>query len=143
MVSRLPKLPAGAKFDPKNGWLPVNFTEQCREIVNKYVMDRVQEELLEDTIKLQQQNQSEISEKQHLKENATPTYCSKMLSNIKKGIYTSVNVPPIAKEIPKSNTNLIDSELHTIDLLGEISCGFIILNHILLKMGSNILKLIC
>lgn len=121
MVSRLPKLPAGAKFDPKNGWLPVNFTEQCREIVNKYVMDRVQEELLEDTIKMQQQNQSEHSEKQLLKESSSPTYCSQMLSNIKKGIYTSVNVPPIAKEILKASINLADSEPHTIDLLGEIS----------------------
>ncbi|XP_018567955.1 general transcription factor 3C polypeptide 5 isoform X2 [Anoplophora glabripennis] len=119
MVSRLPKLPAGTKYDSKNGWLPVNFTEQCREIVNKYVMDRVQEELLEDTIKLQQQNQSEMSEKQQLKENSSPTYCSKMLSNIKKGIYTSVNVPPFIKEPSKSSANMTDSEIHTIDLLDE------------------------
>lgn len=120
MVSRLPKLPAGTKYDSKNGWLPVNFTEQCREIVNKYVMDRVQEELLEDSIKLQQQNQLEYSEKQQQKEHSSRTYCSKMLSNIKRGIYTSVNVSPFIKDPSKPIVNKTDPEIHTIDLLGEM-----------------------
>ncbi|KAJ8918182.1 hypothetical protein NQ315_014048 [Exocentrus adspersus] len=117
MVSRLPKLAAGTKFHVKNGWLPVNFTEQCREIVNKYVMDRVQEELLEDSIKLHQQSQSEQSELEQLKENSS-TYCSKMLSNIKKGIYKSVNIPPLIKGASSLDTTA-DSEVHTIDLLDD------------------------
>ncbi|KAJ8945313.1 hypothetical protein NQ318_003613 [Aromia moschata] len=116
MVLRLPKLPAGSKCDPKNGWLPTNFTEQCREIVNKCVMDRVQEELLEDAIKLQQSVQPEKEpEKESGKE--SPTYCSQMLNNIKRGIYKSVNVIPSTE--PKAS-NYTSSPIHIIDSIEDI-----------------------
>ncbi|XP_018332760.1 general transcription factor 3C polypeptide 5 [Agrilus planipennis] len=41
MFEKLPKVPPDAKCHPKNGWLPENFTNQCREIVNQYVLEAV------------------------------------------------------------------------------------------------------
>ncbi|XP_044754914.1 general transcription factor 3C polypeptide 5 [Coccinella septempunctata] len=37
MLSRLPPVSANAQCDPKNGWFPSSFVEQCREIVTKYI----------------------------------------------------------------------------------------------------------
>lgn len=80
MIMKLPKLPSTAKFDPKNGWLPLSFQEHCREIVNRYIFDAVQQELLKGA---QEQRAAEKSED-------VATYCSKMLNNIKKGFSQSI-----------------------------------------------------
>ncbi|KAJ8970319.1 hypothetical protein NQ317_017555 [Molorchus minor] len=115
MLSRLPKLPANAQFNPKTGWLPTNFAEQCREIVNRYVMDQVQKELLEDTIKLQKRHTQTKNECGiGSTKDASPTYCSKMLSNIKKGIYQTVHMVP-SKDL-KSGQNTSESINTTINL---------------------------
>lgn len=37
MLARLPEIPPGQTCDPKTGWLPDHFQDQCREIANKYV----------------------------------------------------------------------------------------------------------
>lgn len=37
MLSRLPPALPNAQCDPKNGWFPSSFVEQCREIVTKYI----------------------------------------------------------------------------------------------------------
>ncbi|CAH1118046.1 unnamed protein product [Phaedon cochleariae] len=92
MLQRLPKYPSNPRFDPKNGWLPANFTEQCREIANRYVMKRVRKELAEDNKRLLQMQRNRDSEAGPSRESNPATYCSKMLSNIKKGIYKSVNL---------------------------------------------------
>ncbi|KAG5900700.1 hypothetical protein JTB14_038218 [Gonioctena quinquepunctata] len=98
MFQRLPKLPIHQKYDPKNGWLPTNFTEQCREIANKYVIEKVHQELIKDSIRIQQQQEEMEVEAEDVKE-PTTSYCSKMLNNIKRGIYTSVDTLPIGGEI--------------------------------------------
>ncbi|KAL1512478.1 hypothetical protein ABEB36_002063 [Hypothenemus hampei] len=78
MLSKLPKLPSTAKFDSKNGWLPLSFQEHCREIVNRYTFEAVQQEMLKE---------QEIMD---MPQNITTAYCSQMLNNIKKGFSQSV-----------------------------------------------------
>ncbi|GJQ67245.1 hypothetical protein Trydic_g8150 [Trypoxylus dichotomus] len=41
MLNRLPPVMPGTVCDYKNGWLPNKFTEQCREIVNKYMIEHI------------------------------------------------------------------------------------------------------
>lgn len=47
MLSKLPNLPPDAKCDPKNGFLPARFHDQCREIASKYIVEQVKKELIE------------------------------------------------------------------------------------------------
>lgn len=127
MLQRLPKVVANTKFDPKNGWLPASFTEQCREIVNKYVFDTVQEQIRRDHLTSQQEQGEEFADssnqEQTIEEIEPVTYCSKMLSNIKKGIYKSVNILPL-KETSKLFTNVGTSEIvDTVNLVeGKLNC---------------------
>lgn len=37
MLARLPPITADVQCDPKNGWFPSSFVDQCREIVNRYI----------------------------------------------------------------------------------------------------------
>lgn len=37
MLAKLPDPQPGTKCDEKHGWLPVGFSDQCREIINKHV----------------------------------------------------------------------------------------------------------
>lgn len=41
MLSRLPPVLSETQFDEKNGWLPTNFIDQCREIATRYVAEHV------------------------------------------------------------------------------------------------------
>lgn len=120
MFQRLPKVAANAKFDPKNGWLPASFTDQCREIVNKYVLDAAQEAMRKDSVTNQNLSEAQVastSQDEALNENEPVTYCSLMLSNIRKGIYKSANILPLKtkfKQVPEKETlELID----TVDLV--------------------------
>ncbi|XP_076256057.1 general transcription factor IIIC subunit l(2)37Cd [Rhynchophorus ferrugineus] len=81
MLSKLPKLPSSTKYDIKNGWLPISFTDQCREIVNKYVLDAVHEELLSDA----KDQFSASSQSGESADNIVTLYCSKMLNTLRKG----------------------------------------------------------
>lgn len=54
MLARLPEVQPGARCDPKNGWLPDKFHDQCREIATKYISEEVQRQLLEDKINMTQ-----------------------------------------------------------------------------------------
>lgn len=114
MLQRLPKIPTNAKFDIKNGWLPSSFAEQCREIVNKYVSEAVQEELRREQPQ-QEPDENSGEQDESIESKETISYCSKMLSNIKKGIYKSVNIMPWAEETLKreGNSKIVD----TVDLV--------------------------
>lgn len=119
MLQRLPKIPANLKFDPRNGWLPASFTEQCREIVNNYVQGAVQEEIRKDILTTQEhsEEQMEANAQEKIDDNETGTYCSQMLSNIKKGIYKSMNILTLkqdSKIMHRGNPETID----TVDLVG-------------------------
>lgn len=101
MLQRLPKIPANVKFDPRNGWLPASFTEQCREIVNKNVLSAVQEEIRRDFLTTQEHSEEQMetnTQDENNDNNETGTYCSQMLNNIKKGIYKSMNILTLKKE---------------------------------------------
>lgn len=37
MLAKLPKHLPGVKCDEKRGWLPIGFSDQCREIINRQV----------------------------------------------------------------------------------------------------------
>lgn len=74
MLSKLPKLPSILKYDQKNGWLPLNFQEQCREKVNKYIFEAVQKEII---------NESKRQQETKKPDNVT-AFCSQMLNTIKK-----------------------------------------------------------
>lgn len=101
MLERLPKIPTGAKYDLKNGWLPENFTEHCREIVNRCVLKNVQEELLKDSL-----DQKEVVNKDDV-----PAYSSTMLDNIKKNFPRNIGLPSTSS----AQQTLVD----TIDLVVE------------------------
>lgn len=64
MLARLPEVYPGTKCDPKNGWLPDKFHDQCREIATKYISEEVQKQLLEDKMSKTQeaQNQTRLDE---------------------------------------------------------------------------------
>lgn len=44
MLGRLPKVPPYATCDAKYGWLPSGFDNQCRDIINEYVMKALRKE---------------------------------------------------------------------------------------------------
>lgn len=48
MIARLPEIPAGQTCDPKAGWLPDHFHDQCREIANKYVQQQAKKVFIEE-----------------------------------------------------------------------------------------------
>lgn len=133
MFQRLPKVPVNEKFDAKNGWLPSSFTEQCREIVNKYVLDAVQEEMRKDSLSNQlnlpvEQMASSSQDDNTLTETEPITYCSRMLSNIKKGIYKSANILPLKTEsklVPDKDTS---EKIDTVDLVGGTNITFYVFN---------------
>lgn len=52
MLTRLPEVPPGKPCNPKTGWLPDHFLEQCREIANKYVQQKAKEIMIEERDKL-------------------------------------------------------------------------------------------
>ncbi|CAH0556532.1 unnamed protein product [Brassicogethes aeneus] len=112
MLARLPRPHSESNYDSKNGWLPQNFTEQCREIVNSYVLGQVQKQLLEEN-KRMKEHSDKIEDKMNI---AIPTYCSEMLNNIKKGIYKSVNIDAPQTNIISSKDN---KAVNTIDLLND------------------------
>lgn len=121
MLQRLPKIPTNVKFDQKNGWLPASFTEQCREIVNKYVLDAVQEELRKENSTMHQ-DQAEDHEDSDMhgeifNENEPATYCSRMLSNIRKGIYKSENILPLKRETTISQREGTSGSIYKVDLV--------------------------
>lgn len=121
MLQRLPKIPTNVKIDLKNGWLPASFTEQCREIVNKYVLDAVQAELRQDQLISQQEQSEDLAEsniqEETIEDNEPVTYCSKMLSNIKKGIYKSVNILPLKEDSRNLAREGTSRMIDTIDLV--------------------------
>lgn len=45
MFARLPPVLPTAKCHFKNGWLPSSFSDQCREIVSKHIMNVIQSDL--------------------------------------------------------------------------------------------------
>ncbi|XP_063913517.1 general transcription factor 3C polypeptide 5 [Zophobas morio] len=106
MISRLPES-SGGFCHAKNGFLPDNFIEHCRRIVNDHVLEAVQKELLEDKKILQEKVSKETESKDsgsHL------DYYNQMLSNIKKGIYRNVGFQysKIPREIdPEQDIELI------------------------------------
>lgn len=120
MLQRLPKIPANLKFDPKNGWLPSSFTEQCREIVGKYIINAVHEEVRREQL-MPRQEEGECSKNQDTEqaedEEEPISYCSQMLSNIKKGIYKSVNFLPISEESSSQKAGAKGEVIDTVDLL--------------------------
>lgn len=101
MLTRLPKIPTGAKYDLKNGWLPENFTEHCREIVNRCVLKNVQEELLKDS----------LDQKEEAVKDDVPAYSSAMLQNIKKNFNRNMAIP--------STSTADGAPVDTIDLVSE------------------------
>lgn len=48
MLDRLPKNINELNYHTKNGWLPTGFHDQCREISNKYLTNKVRKILLEE-----------------------------------------------------------------------------------------------
>lgn len=59
MLNRLPPIMPGTVCDFKNGWLPNKFTDQCREIVNKYMIEQVQKANQEESrLLMEEQGQS-------------------------------------------------------------------------------------
>ncbi|XP_028135224.1 general transcription factor 3C polypeptide 5 [Diabrotica virgifera virgifera] len=86
MMQRLPK--AQAKLDVKNGWLPVNFLDQCREIANKYVMKNVHQQLVAYSLKTAQ-GQQDKEESEEDDEDNPVAYSSRMLSQMKIGFKRS------------------------------------------------------
>ncbi|XP_030757074.1 general transcription factor 3C polypeptide 5 [Sitophilus oryzae] len=84
MLAKLPKLPPSAKFDIRNGWLPLSFTEHCREIVNKYVLDAVQNKIMAG----KEPNPGSSERAVESSDSIVSLYCSKLLSNIRKGVTT-------------------------------------------------------
>lgn len=82
MLSRLPPVPSGSQCHYKNGWLPISFVEQCREIVYKCVNTQVEKEILERTKKEKLLQDSQTK--------GASDYCTEMISNIKKGIYKEI-----------------------------------------------------
>ncbi|XP_050309800.1 general transcription factor 3C polypeptide 5 [Anthonomus grandis grandis] len=103
MFRKLPKLPPSAKCSPMSGWLPLKFHEQCREIVSKCIFKAVHEELLKE-----KRHQAE----QKADKSNVATYCSQMLSNIRRGVSQSVG------EYSGSQENL--EEIHVSDSDEEI-----------------------
>jgi len=97
MLSKLPKLPPTSKCDLKNGWLPLSFQEHCREIINKYIFDAVQQEVLNEN---QMQMTEEIKDK---KSQNVSSYCSKMLNNIRKGVFQSIDEFSVKKDTIQEN----------------------------------------
>ncbi|KAK9707969.1 Tau95 Triple barrel domain [Popillia japonica] len=60
MLNRLPPIMPGTVCDFKNGWLPNKFTDQCREIVNKYMIEQVQKANQEESrLLMEEQGQSD------------------------------------------------------------------------------------
>ncbi|KAL1124661.1 hypothetical protein AAG570_001285 [Ranatra chinensis] len=45
MLARLPKVRPGKQCDPRLGWLPPNFDNQCREIINGHVIKLLKKEV--------------------------------------------------------------------------------------------------
>ncbi|CAG9765802.1 unnamed protein product [Ceutorhynchus assimilis] len=118
MLMKLPKLPPTAKYDQKNGWLPLSFQEHCREIVNKYIFEAVQQEILKE-----KKSQKTVPSP----ENVT-AYCSQMLSNMKKGI-TSQNQNAevelgseenVIEEIDLSDDDGEDEEIDAISVMNNL-----------------------
>ena len=62
MLKRLPPVSSGETCHFKNGWLPNKFTEQCREIVNKYMVKHITQELAEENQQNQNESTSEASQ---------------------------------------------------------------------------------
>lgn len=52
MLGRLPKVVGNAICDPKHGWLPSGFDNQCRDIINIYVTKQLNKAALAGKIKL-------------------------------------------------------------------------------------------
>lgn len=134
MLQRLPKIPTNVKFDQKNGWLPASFTEQCREIVNKYVVDAVLEELRKENLMIHQDQAEEHADSgvqdDKMDENEPATYCSRMLSNIRKGIYKSENILPLKQEPKILQLEGTSGTIVTVDLVegeGNFILFFIIM----------------
>lgn len=48
MLSKLPPILPTTRCDEKNGWLPSSFTDQCREIVNRYIIKSVKAQFQEE-----------------------------------------------------------------------------------------------
>ncbi|KAL3268612.1 hypothetical protein HHI36_007718 [Cryptolaemus montrouzieri] len=86
MLARLPPVPAHTQCDPKNGWFPVSFVDQCREIVNKYVDQQASVELLKNV------QESCVTAPSSLENEPKSTdYCSLMIRNVKRGVYKEKN----------------------------------------------------
>lgn len=122
MLQRLPKPPT-VKYDPKNGWLPLYFTDQCRILVNDCVMATVQKALVEENKKdedVPENNTKDAPDK-------PTTYCSQMLSKIRKGIYTSWNVFPLGGTEESENTEngaeVIGNSERTANILNYWLCS--------------------
>ncbi|RZB39524.1 general transcription factor 3C polypeptide 5 [Asbolus verrucosus] len=138
MISELPRNP-GSFCHPKNGWLPNNFIENSRKIVNEHVLEAVQRELLEDK-KIMQEKASKKEEKK--KEGGSSLdYCNQMLSNIKKGIYKNVDLKPVSF-IPKDiDLGRLGDDIELISLSSdeenEFTVGEIIQSSIPEKMDDE------
>ncbi|CAG9864696.1 unnamed protein product [Phyllotreta striolata] len=91
MLQRLPKTPGHLPYNPKTGWLPLNFSEHCREIANRYILERVRHELLEDNIRSQSKYYSSPDEDPSDSTN-TASVSSGMLDNLKRGFRRNLNL---------------------------------------------------
>ncbi|KAK9877001.1 hypothetical protein WA026_016030 [Henosepilachna vigintioctopunctata] len=105
MLARLPPVPLNTVCDPKNGWFPSSFIEQCRETVSKYVDQYASNELL----KRQQDPQYNASLPKISLPKSTD-YCSLMIKNVKRGLLKETN--PLLMDIeagPSTSSQTVET----------------------------------
>ncbi|XP_072383703.1 general transcription factor 3C polypeptide 5 [Diabrotica undecimpunctata] len=120
MMQRLPK--AQAKLDVKNGWFPVNFLDQCREIANKYVMKNVHQELVAYSLK-NEQRQQEKGESDEDDEDNPLAYSSRMLNQMKMGFKRSLGGAQVEEDLGTvvlSSDDDSDAEMEPTELPAQL-----------------------
>lgn len=70
MLARLPEVPPGRVCDPKTGWLPDHFHEQCREIANKYVQQQAKKVFFEERDKQRSSKDVDVAESEEVAQNS-------------------------------------------------------------------------
>lgn len=64
MLARLPEATSGKSCNPKTGWLPEQFNEQCREIANKYVQQMTKQLFIEEKDKILSDNSTDFTNRE-------------------------------------------------------------------------------
>ncbi|XP_057671656.1 general transcription factor 3C polypeptide 5 [Diorhabda carinulata] len=109
MLQRLPKIPGNKKFDSKNGWLPVNFSDQCREIANRYMLERVHQELLAGSSSAQSNPEKDTQEEDD--EENLLNYSGRMLNMMKGQVDMSQEVVVLSDEEDNEQIDDISPQL--------------------------------